>query len=222
MRRFYSYHGQRAVGQEDCGSRAERVRLGCHSVSISHPGRHSVFADSSRVARFLLDRRGPAARVLSRRLPDQSDSQSVGLRPRLLLLQTVAVPSAQFGPHGSRSRPRRTPETSLYREDDRAGQSPVRDGRPEGLQSGANNRLRQCVSDLYSIYKSSCLFFRRRNVIVQVVARVLFLHEELMKLPSFPRKALEADLNLYSNGSMGKVRAILFQMSNPRSIKFNL
>jgi len=37
------------------------------------------------------------------------------------------------------------------------------------------------------------------------VARVLFLHEELMKLPSFPRKALEADLSLYSNGSMGKV-----------------
>ncbi|XP_046453317.1 protein unc-80 homolog isoform X4 [Daphnia pulex] len=38
----------------------------------------------------------------------------------------------------------------------------------------------------------------------QIVARVLFLHEELMKLPSFPRKALEADLGLYSNGCMGK------------------
>ncbi|XP_045030143.1 protein unc-80 homolog isoform X4 [Daphnia magna] len=38
----------------------------------------------------------------------------------------------------------------------------------------------------------------------QIVARVLFLHEELMKLPSFPRKALEADLSLYSNGCMGK------------------
>lgn len=39
-----------------------------------------------------------------------------------------------------------------------------------------------------------------------MIARVLFLHEELMKLPSFPRKALEADLGLYSNGCMGKVK----------------
>ncbi|RWS30612.1 protein unc-80-like protein [Leptotrombidium deliense] len=35
------------------------------------------------------------------------------------------------------------------------------------------------------------------------IQRVLFLHEELMKLPSFPRKALEANLSLY-HGSMGK------------------
>lgn len=42
----------------------------------------------------------------------------------------------------------------------------------------------------------------------QIVARVLFLHEELMKLPSFPRKALEADLGLYSNGCMGKVTIV--------------
>lgn len=35
--------------------------------------------------------------------------------------------------------------------------------------------------------------------------RVVFLHEELMKLPSFPRKALEADLDLYKGGEMGKV-----------------
>jgi hypothetical protein len=33
----------------------------------------------------------------------------------------------------------------------------------------------------------------------------VFLHEELMKLPSFPRKALEADLDLYKGGEMGKV-----------------
>ena len=39
----------------------------------------------------------------------------------------------------------------------------------------------------------------------QTVARVLFLHEELMKLPSFPRKALEVDLNLNANGCLGKV-----------------
>jgi hypothetical protein len=41
----------------------------------------------------------------------------------------------------------------------------------------------------------------------QVVQRVVFLHEDLMKLPCFPRKALEADLDLYSNGEMGKVRS---------------
>lgn len=39
----------------------------------------------------------------------------------------------------------------------------------------------------------------------QVVQRVVFLHEDLMKLPSFPRKALEAELDLYANGQMGKV-----------------
>ena len=38
-----------------------------------------------------------------------------------------------------------------------------------------------------------------------VVQRVVFLHEDLMKLPSFPRKALEAELDLYVNGEMGKV-----------------
>ncbi|XP_031777864.1 protein unc-80 homolog isoform X3 [Nasonia vitripennis] len=37
-----------------------------------------------------------------------------------------------------------------------------------------------------------------------VVQRVVFLHEELMKLPSFPRKALEADLDLYKGGQMGR------------------
>lgn len=37
-----------------------------------------------------------------------------------------------------------------------------------------------------------------------VVQRVVFLHEELMKLPSFPRKALEADLDLCKGGEFGK------------------
>ncbi|KAK0091968.1 hypothetical protein PV326_002441 [Microctonus aethiopoides] len=37
-----------------------------------------------------------------------------------------------------------------------------------------------------------------------VVQRVVFLHEELMKLPAFPRKALEADLDLYKGGEMGR------------------
>ncbi|XP_037944678.1 protein unc-80 homolog isoform X2 [Teleopsis dalmanni] len=38
-----------------------------------------------------------------------------------------------------------------------------------------------------------------------VVQRVVFLHEELMKLPSFPRKALEVDLDLNHGGEYGKV-----------------
>ncbi|XP_032667273.1 protein unc-80 homolog isoform X11 [Odontomachus brunneus] len=37
-----------------------------------------------------------------------------------------------------------------------------------------------------------------------VVQRVVFLHEELMKLPSFPRKALEANLDLYKGGEIGR------------------
>ena len=49
----------------------------------------------------------------------------------------------------------------------------------------------------------------------KVVQRVVFLHEELMKLPSFPRKALEADLDLYKGGEMGKV-------SCPDSLMFYL
>lgn len=38
-----------------------------------------------------------------------------------------------------------------------------------------------------------------------VVQRVVFLHEELMKLPAFPRKALESNLDLYKGGRIGKV-----------------
>lgn len=41
----------------------------------------------------------------------------------------------------------------------------------------------------------------------QVVQRVVFLHEELMKLPFFPRKALESDLDLFQGGELGKVCA---------------
>ena len=43
-----------------------------------------------------------------------------------------------------------------------------------------------------------------------VVQRVVFLHEELMKLPSFPRRALEADLDLYKGGEIGRVSKALF------------
>lgn len=38
-----------------------------------------------------------------------------------------------------------------------------------------------------------------------VVQRVVFLHEELMKLPAFPRKALESNLDLYKGGEYGSV-----------------
>ena len=41
-----------------------------------------------------------------------------------------------------------------------------------------------------------------------MVQRVVFLHEDLMKLPSFPRKALEAELDLHPNGEIGKVRTV--------------
>lgn len=49
-----------------------------------------------------------------------------------------------------------------------------------------------------------------------VVQRVVFLHEELMKLPSFPRKALEANLDLYKGGELGNVRnSYIYYLSNP-------
>ncbi|CAG7787075.1 unnamed protein product [Allacma fusca] len=38
----------------------------------------------------------------------------------------------------------------------------------------------------------------------QVMQRVVFLHEELMKLPSFPRKALESDMDITKGGMMGR------------------
>ena len=41
-----------------------------------------------------------------------------------------------------------------------------------------------------------------------MVQRVVFLHEDLMKLPSFPRKALEAELDLHPNGEIGKVKTV--------------
>ena len=41
-----------------------------------------------------------------------------------------------------------------------------------------------------------------------MVQRVVFLHEDLMKLPSFPRKALEAELDLHPNGEIGKVNIV--------------
>ena len=45
-------------------------------------------------------------------------------------------------------------------------------------------------------------------VFSQVVQRVVFLHEDLVKLPTFPRKALEAELDLFEKGDIGKVRKV--------------
>ena len=42
----------------------------------------------------------------------------------------------------------------------------------------------------------------------QVAQRVFFLHEELTKLPAFPRKALETDFHLYKGGHLGNVTNI--------------
>ena len=39
----------------------------------------------------------------------------------------------------------------------------------------------------------------------QVMQRVVFLHDELMKLPAFPRKALESELDISKGGMMGRV-----------------
>lgn len=57
-----------------------------------------------------------------------------------------------------------------------------------------------------------------------VVQRVVFLHEELMKLPFFPRKALESDLDLYQGGELGKVSDAMnfwFGRFIHNSIQFN-
>jgi len=67
-----------------------------------------------------------------------------------------------------------------------------------------NSFIIQCW--LYAWQLSSKVFFCFNAwVDLQVVQRVVFLHEELIKLPSFPRKALDADLDLYQGGNMGKV-----------------
>ena len=58
----------------------------------------------------------------------------------------------------------------------------------------------------------NCNIYNQQSQIVksvtQVVQRVVFLHEDLVKLPSFPRKALEAELDLFEGGSIGKVAVV--------------
>lgn len=61
----------------------------------------------------------------------------------------------------------------------------------------------------YSYQYFHLRFYQFVISLFQVAQRVFFLHEELTKLPSFPRKALEADFNLYKGGAMGKVRRVL-------------
>ena len=56
----------------------------------------------------------------------------------------------------------------------------------------------------------------------QVVQRVVFLHEDLVKLPSFPRKALEAELDLFCDGEIGKVRSNLCCLKTKQNNFINL
>lgn len=50
--------------------------------------------------------------------------------------------------------------------------------------------------------------------VTQVVQRVVFLHEDLVRLPSFPRKALEAELDLFNSGQIGKVKLHFYTSKN--------
>jgi len=50
----------------------------------------------------------------------------------------------------------------------------------------------------------TCCMLSYIDFISQLQNHVGFLHEELAKLPSFPRKALDAEFSLYS-GDLGKV-----------------
>ena len=53
---------------------------------------------------------------------------------------------------------------------------------------------------------------------------MVFLHEDLVKLPTFPRKALEAELDLHELGNIGKVRKQPTDQPNPpeRAKKVNI
>lgn len=53
--------------------------------------------------------------------------------------------------------------------------------------------------------------FNAVRYLTQMSNHILFLREELAKLPSFPRKALEAEFTLYDYGDMGRA---LFAMDS--------
>ncbi|CAB4054728.1 UNC80 [Lepeophtheirus salmonis] len=63
---------------------------------------------------------------------------------------------------------------------------------------------KQCYSNKFVEIGKVMLIWGVLKNVSQVVQRVVFLHEDLMKLPSFPRKALESELDLHTNGKMGK------------------
>ena len=64
---------------------------------------------------------------------------------------------------------------------------------------------RECLTLKFTEIGKVMLIWGILKNVNQVVQRVVFLHEDLIKLPSFPRKALEAELDLYSNGEIGRV-----------------
>jgi hypothetical protein len=64
----------------------------------------------------------------------------------------------------------------------------------------ATNRLEKTAFNLKTFEQCKVLIFRRileTAPSAQVYSSAAFLHEELVKLPMFPRKALEADFNLF-------------------------
>merc|ERR1712020_30817 len=72
-------------------------------------------------------------------------------------------------------------------------------------QEAYNELQRQCFGLKFVEIGKVMLTWGILKNVNQVVQRVVFLHEDLMKLPSFPRKALEAELDLHANGDIGKV-----------------
>jgi hypothetical protein len=62
----------------------------------------------------------------------------------------------------------------------------------------------QCMSLKFGEIGKVMLVWGILKNVSQVVQRVVFLHEDLVKLPSFPRKALEAELDLFEGGSIGR------------------
>ena len=68
---------------------------------------------------------------------------------------------------------------------------------------------RECLTLKFTEIGKVMLIWGILKNVNQVVQRVVFLHEDLIKLPSFPRKALEAELDLYVNGEIGKVSSFL-------------
>lgn len=68
-----------------------------------------------------------------------------------------------------------------------------------------NELQRQCFGLKFVEIGKVMLTWGILKNVSQVVQRVVFLHEDLMKLPSFPRKALETELDLHTRGDIGKV-----------------